>query len=261
MLGWTDIHTHLNMLEDGVESGLTAAFANGVDRVITIGTHPEDLDVVYGLAKQYYPKVFCTLGIHPHDAKLYTEEVENKIVSLLPMPQVVAVGEIGLDYYYLNSDIETQKKVFRRQLEIALQHKLPIEIHTRDAEADTIEILKDVNPTWTGVLHCFTGTQYLADEALQLGLDISVSGVVTFKSADALRQVIQSVPLDRLHVETDAPFLAPVPMRGRKNQPAFVVHTATFLAALKGVELDALKHQVHLNNIRTFPKLASVAIP
>jgi TatD DNase family protein len=245
MLGWTDIHTHLNMLDIGV------------DRVITIGTHPQDLDLVFNLAKQHHPKVFCTLGIHPHDAKLYNEEVEKKILSLLPTEYVVAVGEIGLDYYYLNSDIETQKQVFRRQLEIALQHKMPIEIHTRDAEPDTIEILKEMNSSWTGVLHCFTGTQYLADEALKLGLDISVSGVVTFKSADALREVIKSVPLDRLHVETDAPFLAPVPMRGKKNQPAFVVHTAEFLANLKGVDLDTLKHQVHKNNLRTFPKLKS----
>ncbi len=260
MLGWTDIHTHLNMLEAGVEEGLNAAFANGVDRVITIGTHPDDLDIVYDLAKKYGPKVFCTLGIHPHDANLYTIEVENKIVSRLPTPHVVAVGEIGLDYYYKNSEIDVQKKVFRRQLEIAQEYKLPVEIHTRDAEQDTIDILNEVSSTWTGVLHCFTGTQYLADEALKLGLDISVSGVVTFKSADSLREVIKTVPLDRLHVETDAPFLAPVPMRGKKNQPAFVVHTAAFLAGLKGVELEVLKQQVHLNNLRTFPKLTSIAI-
>ncbi|MCB0348438.1 MAG: TatD family hydrolase [Bdellovibrionales bacterium] len=260
MLGWTDIHTHLNMLEEGPENGLQQALQNGVDRVITIGTHPDDLDVVYNLAKQYHPKVFCTLGIHPHDANLYTDEVEKKIISRLSSPEVVAVGEIGLDYYYKNSAIDIQKKVFKRQLEIAQEHKLPIEIHTRDAEEDTIEILKSVGPTWTGVLHCFTGTQFLADKALKLGLDISVSGVVTFKSADSLREVIKSVPLDRLHVETDAPFLAPVPMRGKKNQPAFVIHTATFLANLKGVELEVLKQQVHRNNLRTFPKLASVAI-
>ncbi len=254
-MGWTDIHTHFNMLEISPEEAIAAAENSGVHRFITIGTRPDDLELVFDISKRFYPKVFCTLGIHPHEAKLYSQDIEKLIRKLAPQPNVVAIGETGLDYYYDNSPRDIQQEAFKKQLLLAKELNLPIEIHTRDAEEDTIRILREVSDSWSGVIHCFTGTQYLANEALQLGLDISVSGVVTFKSSNELRDVIASVPLDRLHVETDAPFLAPVPMRGKKNQPAYVVHTAEFLANLKGVEIDVLQKQIHLNNQRTFPKL------
>jgi TatD DNase family protein len=167
----------------------------------------------------------------------------------------VAVGEIGLDYYYDHSPREEQKDAFRRQLEIAARHQMPIEIHTRDAEADTVEILNEFRGRLSGIVHCFTGTMWLARQALDLGLDISFSGVITFKNAGDLREVVKFVPLERLHVETDAPFLAPVPMRGKSNQPAFVVHTARAVAQLKQISEDQLLEATRNNARRTFPKL------
>ena len=254
--GWIDVHTHLNFLKDTTpELALEAARAAGVNRVITIGTEPADHPVVLELAQKYFPEVACTLGLHPHEGKVYSDELDQYLRANVGRKEVVAVGEIGLDYYYDSSPREEQKVAFRRQLMIADEFKMPIEIHTRDAEADTIEILKEFGGRISGIVHCFTGTQLLADQALALGLDISFSGVVTFKSAEALREVVKTVPLDRIHVETDAPFLAPIPMRGKSNVPAFVVHTAKVVASLKGVTEAELLAQTLINAKRTFPKL------
>lgn len=255
-MGWIDVHTHLNFLKDTTpEEAIAAAAAAGVDRFITIGTEPKDHQVVLDLAEKHFPVVACTLGVHPHEAKLYTDEIEAFIDERLPRKDVVAVAEIGLDYYYNNSEPESQKAAFRRQLELARKHKMPVEIHTRDAEPDTQAILGEFKGEVTGLLHCFTGTKWLAEKALDLGLDISISGVVTFKSAEALRDVVRFVPLDRLHVETDAPFLAPIPMRGRSNVPAYVIHTAAFVADLKGIAVERLQEATVANARRLFPKL------
>lgn len=254
-MGWIDVHTHLNMLEVSPEQALIDCQNAGVDGVITIGTEPKDHQVVLELAKKFYPKVYCTLGVHPHEAELFTPEVDQFICAHADQPQVVAIGEIGLDYYYNNAPHEIQKAAFRRQLEISISKSLPVEIHTRDAEQDTVDILNEFGGKVRGILHCFTGTQWLADHALKLGLDISISGVATFKKADELREVVRHIPLDRLHVETDAPFLAPMPHRGKKNVPAFVVHTAEVVAQIKGVSLSDLMLQTRKNAQRTFPKL------
>lgn len=253
---WIDVHTHLNMLEATPEEALKEAQNQGVERIITIGTCPDDHQLVMDLAHQYAPYVYCTLGVHPHDAQAYTDECEAFIRKNVDDERVVAVGEIGLDYYYDNSPREVQQEAFRRQLQIAVDKDLPVEIHTRDAEPDTVSILKEFGGKVRGLIHCFTGTQYLADEALALGMNISFSGVVTFKKAEELRQVCQSVPLDRLHVETDAPFLTPVPHRGKKNHPAFVLHTAEKVAELKGVSLDELARQTRDNAVKLFTKLS-----
>src|SRR5690606_20932812 len=157
-------------------------------------------------------------------------------------------------YYYLNSTKEEQQKSFERQLQIAADLGLPVEIHTRDAEPDTIEILKKFKGKVKGLLHCFTGTQWLADEALKIGFNISISGVVTFKNAEDLRSVVKSLPLDRIHVETDAPFLAPVPQRGKKNTPAFVTHVGEFVAELKNISQQELATQIEKNTKTLFPK-------
>lgn len=254
-MGWIDVHTHLNMLEVSPEQALADCKAAGVDGVITIGTEPKDHPIVLELAKKFYPQVYCTLGVHPHEAELFTPEVDQFIVANADRPEVVAIGEIGLDYYYDNAPREVQKVAFRRQLEISIQKNLPVEIHTRDAEQDTADILAEYGGKVRGILHCFTGTQWLADQALKLGLDISISGVATFKKADELREVVRHVPLDRLHVETDAPFLAPMPHRGKKNVPAYVIHTAEVVAQIKGVTMDELKAATRQNAQRTFPKL------
>jgi TatD DNase family protein len=168
---------------------------------------------------------------------------------------VVAIGEIGLDYYYNQSPKEEQIDAFRAQLGIAERTGLPVEIHTRDAEEDTIRVLNEFKGRVKGIIHCFTGTRWLAEQALDLGFNISISGVVTFKNADDLRATVKMLPLDRIHVETDAPFLAPIPMRGRKNTPAYVVHTAKFVAELKGVTLEELCEQTRKNALAMFPKI------
>lgn len=255
-MGWIDVHTHLNFLKDkSPEEALIEARAAGVSRFITIGTEPADHPVVLAIAQKYFPEVACSLGIHPHEGKVYSDEIHQFLEANVGRREVVAVGEIGLDYHYDNSPREEQKEAFRKQLDLAARHKLPIEIHTRDADEDTVEILKEFRGRLSGIIHCFTGTQWLAENALDLGLDISFSGVITFKNAGDLREVVKYVPLDRLHVETDAPFLAPIPMRGKSNVPAYVVHTAKAVADLKGIDLDTLKAATRANARRTFPKL------
>ncbi|MFM6928577.1 MAG: TatD family hydrolase [Bdellovibrio sp.] len=255
MTEWIDVHCHLNMLEEGVEEAIKNAKAAGVRKIITIGTEPNDLPLVLDLAHKYAPDVYCTLGIHPHDGKVYTKEVGEFIEAHAKDPAVVAIGEIGLDYHYDSSPRDQQQEAFRAQLAIAQRTGLPVEIHTRDAEEDTINILKEFNGSVTGIIHCFTGTSWLAKEALDLGFNISISGVVTFKNADDLRNTVRGLPLDRIHVETDAPFLAPIPMRGKKNTSAYVVHTAKFVADLKGVTVEQLAEQTKANALKMFPKV------
>ncbi|MEY4616895.1 MAG: hypothetical protein RJB66_1855 [Pseudomonadota bacterium] len=255
MTRWIDVHVHLDKLEEGVESALALAKQEGVERVITIGTDPSDLPIVLELSEKYAPMVFCTLGIHPHDAGLWDHRVSDFIREKAQGPRVVGLGEMGLDYYYNNSTPQTQKRAFHEQLELARELGLPVEIHTRDAEADTVEILRPFRGQVKGIIHCFTGSLWLAQQCLDLGYDISLSGVVTFKNADELRKIAEFVPMDRLHVETDAPFLAPVPMRGKKNTPAYMVHTAATVAKIKGFSLETFSEAVWNNSMRTFAKL------
>ncbi len=243
------------MLEGSPDEVLNQASLAGIERVITIGTCPDDLPVVLRLARQRFPQVACTLGVHPHEAALYSEEVGQFIRSEALSREVVAIGETGLDYYYENSPRDVQIDAFRAQMQIAADLRLPVEIHTRDAESDTMQILREFKGSVTGLLHCFTGTQALADVGLECGFHISISGVVTFKNAQSLREVVKRIPLDRLHIETDAPFLAPVPLRGQKNQPAFLVHTARVVADLKDVSLEQLEKATQANAQALFPKL------
>lgn len=254
---WTDVHTHLDKLEVTPDVALQNAAAVGVERCITIGTCPEDLPVVLELAKKFSPKVFCTLGIHPHDAETYTDEIEAFIRENGQNPRVVALGEMGLDYYYTKEEElkAVQRQVFKRQIELALELGLPVEIHTRDAEEDTKKILEPYRGRLTGLLHCFTGSKDMADWAVDFGLHFSISGVVTFKNADDLRATVASIPLKHIHVETDAPFLAPVPHRGKKNEPSFMLNTAQKIADLHQVSLEQLCQQVELNAKFLFPKL------
>ncbi len=254
-IGWTDVHTHLNFLEITPKEAIRIATEKGVNRFITIGTEPEDLPVVLELARKWAPQVFCTLGIHPHEGKVYSQEVEEFLLANLNNPRVVAVGEIGLDYYYNHSDHESQKQAFRKQMQLAQQFNLPVEIHTRDAEDDTIDILQEFKGDVKGIIHCFTGTQKLATAALDCGYNISFSGVVTFKKAEALRDVCRNTPVDRMHVETDAPFLAPTPLRGQKNQPDFMLWTAKLVAELKGLSVPEFCQQMKTNADEMFPRL------
>jgi TatD DNase family protein len=256
MQEWIDVHCHLDRLEGGPAKALKQAIDAGVNRLITIGTEPEDLPIVIDLAEKFAPHVFCTIGIHPHDGVKYSDEVGAFLCKNSSHPRVVAIGEIGLDYYYNQSPKEEQIYAFREQLKIAADVGLPVEIHTRDAEEDTIKILSEFKGQVKGIIHCFTGSGQLAQSALDLGYNISISGVVTFKNADDLRNTVKNiVPLDRLHVETDAPFLAPVPMRGKSNTSAYVIHTAQVVADLKNVSLQTLSEQTKKNAEKLFFKL------
>lgn len=255
MLEWIDLHAHLDKIKTDVDETLKQAKDNGVVKVVTIGTEPADHQVVFDLGKKYFPDVFCTLGVHPHEGGLYSEAVGGWISNHLSEPWVIAVGEIGLDYFYTHSNREDQRKSFYEQLEIAAQHKLPVEIHTRDAEQDTVDILNQFKGRVNGIIHCFTGTQWLAEKCLDLGFNISISGIATFKNAEALRDVVRYLPLDRMHVETDAPFLAPVPQRGKENTPAFMIHTAQFVAELKNQKIEEFSLQMKQNALKMFPKI------
>ncbi len=255
MLSWIDVHAHLDMLEATPEEVLARAKSVGVNKIVTIGTEPSDHQFVLETARRLYPDVYCTLGVHPHQGMLWDEKVGKFIADHLHEKQVIAVGEIGLDYHYNLSEVAAQREAFSRQLEIAAEHKMPVQIHTREAEQDTVEILKEFRGKVTGLIHCFTSSQWLAEQCLDLGYNISFSGIVTFKNAEDLRETCKMVPLNRLHVETDSPFLSPVPVRGQKNTPAHVVHTAELVAKLKGVTLEQLSQITNENARQLFPKI------
>ena len=254
MIEWTDVHTHLNMLDDSAEKVVEEARSQGVNYLITIGTEPEDWPAVIQFAKTLKP-VRGTLGMHPHSASQYNDDVEQLLSKGLDEKGIVACGEIGLDYYYEYSDRKKQKEVFLRQMNLASEKNLPVEIHTRSAEEDTISVLNEFKGQVKGLLHCFTGTWNLAKEALDRGFNISFSGILTFKKANDLREVCQKVPLDRLHLETDAPYLAPVPNRGKQNKPAWLIHTAQVVADLHDISLEELSIKTQNNRNSLFGKI------
>jgi TatD DNase family protein len=200
--------------------------------------------------------IFASIGIHPHDAKTFDEQAEQQLINLAKSSRkVVAWGEIGLDFYYDHSPREIQEQVFRRQIRIARDLRLPIIIHSRDANDETVQILTEECTRADfagGVMHCFGGTAAMAEELMKIGFYISFAGNVTFKKADNLREAALVVPLEKLLVETDCPYLAPVPLRGKRNEPAFVVETAKFLAGFKGVELEELARATTENFFRLF---------
>lgn len=253
--GWIDTHTHLNFLKEKTpKEAIAEAKKEGVETFINIGTNSKDHSVVLDLANTY-DEVFCTLGVHPHDAKDFIE-AKDFMLENLGHKKVVAVGEIGLDFYYDNSPHEVQKSVFMEQMEIAQSHKLPVQIHTRDAEEETIEILKQFSGKVKGILHCFSGSRKLAEEALSYGFNLSLSGIVTFKSAEDLRATVKEVaPVDRIHVETDAPYLAPMPHRGKENHSALMINTARVVAELKQVSLEELGKITKANTEDLFYRL------
>lgn len=233
-----DSHCHLDY-DDFATEGLTEivgrARSAGVGHFLTISTHLSRFERVKAVADAF-PFIFCSVGTHPHHASEMGEvdSTNQDILNMLCYPKAVAIGETGLDYHYTYASKDDQHAVFKRHIEVAGETGLPLIIHTRDAEEDTMRILRDVGQgKVTGVMHCFTGTQWLADQALDIGFYISLSGVITFKKSDDLRAVVKTVPLDRLLVETDSPYLAPMPNRGKRNEPAYVVHTAVTAAALK----------------------------
>jgi len=258
-----DSHCHLDFPDYAgqVDAVVARAQAAGVDVCLSIGTELKRCAGVKAVAEKF-PNVWCSVGVHPHESASELLDGEAALVSETVHPKVVGIGETGLDYYYEHSPREPQQANFRIHAAAARLTGLPLIVHTRDADDDTIAILRDemAKGAFTGLIHCFTGTQKLADATLELGLYISVSGIATFKNSAALRDVIKTVPLERLLVETDAPFLAPVPHRGKTNEPAFVVHTAKMLAELKEVRPDELAAATTENFFRLFTKVQRPAL-
>lgn len=252
---WIDTHTHLNLLKERTpEEAIELAKKEGISRFINIGTNSKDHPIVLGLAEQF-EEVYCTLGVHPHDAEDFVNAKDFMLKNLIH-PKVVAVGEIGLDFFYDKAPRKLQMKVFREQMAIAEEHNLPVQIHTRDAEDETIQVLKDFEGRVKSLLHCFSSSRKLAEKGVEYGCHFSLSGILTFKRVNSLRESIQSVvPLDRIHMETDAPFLAPAPKRGKENHSALMIHTAEKVAELKGVSMEELRLASTENNLRLFPKL------
>jgi TatD DNase family protein len=241
-----DSHCHLDSrkFDADREAVIERALAAGVEQMLTIGTGdgPPDLEGGFRLADQY-PFLYTTVGVHPHEADKVTDATLADLERLLAHPKVVAFGEIGLDYHYNFSSPDTQRKVFRDQLAIARSANKPVIIHTREAWADTAALLREHWPlkgSPGGIMHCFSGGPHEARESLEMGFYISFAGVVTFPKALDLQQAAREVPLDRLLIETDAPYLAPVPFRGKRNEPAFVAHTAAKVAELRGISKDDL---------------------
>ncbi|MCI0338874.1 MAG: TatD family hydrolase [Acidobacteria bacterium] len=251
-----DSHTHLDVphYDADRDQVINRAREAGVDTMLEIcgsDIAAGSLDVGMKLAEDH-PFIYAAVGVHPHEARLYDEALEQRLLEMSRHEKVIGWGEIGLDYYYDNSPRDVQRQVFRRQLELGRECRLPVIIHTRDAEEDTIEILREGWSGTGGIIHCFTGTQMLADAAIEMGLHISFSGVLTFKNSEELRNVARTVPMEKLLIETDCPYLAPVPYRGKRNEPAFVKETAAKLAEIKGTSIEEIALITSANFKRLF---------
>ena len=252
-----DSHCHLNYkgLVEEQPAVLARARARGVTAMLNIATRESEWDAVIATAERE-PDVWATVGIHPHEADQHPHIDRAKLVERAAHPRVVGIGESGLDYHYDHSDRERQRASFRAHIAACRDTGLPLIVHTRDAEDDTAAILADEmgKGTYPGVIHCFTASRDFADKALALGLYISISGIVTFRNATELQAIARDLPADRLLVETDAPFLAPVPHRGKTGEPGFVADTLAFLAALRGEEPAALAMRTATNFHSLFGK-------
>jgi TatD DNase family protein len=255
-----DSHAHLDAesFQGELNALLERAQGAGITDIVSIGasegfaSNPKTLAIL-DANRTAVPRLFGTVGIHPHDARIADRECLERVRVLAAHPRVVGIGETGLDYHYDHSPRDQQKEAFRAFLRMARSLNLPAVVHTREAEEDTINILREENAKEIGgVIHCFTGTEKLASAAIDLGFYVSFSGVLTFKNADPIREVARALPRDRVLVETDCPFLAPIPFRGKRNEPSFVVHTAQVLARLWGAGIEEVKRVTGDNAARLF---------
>jgi TatD DNase family protein len=260
-----DHHCHLDFADFAADRDevIARAHAAGVGLLVTISTRIRRIGEILAIADAY-PRVFCSVGTHPHYAEEELDIAVEDIVRLAAHDKVVAIGESGLDYFYERSSPAAQAKGFAKHIEAAQLTGLPLIVHTRDADADTAATLEAAmaRRPFVAVMHCFTGGSELARRAVQLGFYLSFSGIVTFRKSDALREVARAAPLDRLLVETDAPYLAPGRHRGKRNEPAYILETATELARVKGISLAELTQRTTENFFRLYAKVpGSVSAP
>jgi TatD DNase family protein len=249
-----DSHCHLDFPDfaEGREAVIERARAAGVVTMLTISTRLDQFPAVRAIAEAY-DNIWCSVGAHPHEAAEHAAMTAVHLTALAEHPRVVGIGETGLDFYYDHSPRDVQEQVFRAHIAASQASGLPIIVHAREADAEIASILRQERPP-AGVLHCFSSGRALAEAALDLGFYISISGIVTFRKSDELRAIVRDVPLDRLLVETDAPYLAPVPYRGKRNEPAYVAATAAAVATLKGVTAEELAAATTENFFRLFRK-------
>ncbi|MEO1190178.1 MAG: TatD family hydrolase [Pseudomonadota bacterium] len=259
-----DSHCHLDYLQregEDLEAVVARAAEQSVAGMVTISTKLSEIETILGIAARF-PNVWASVGVHPHEAEQEGQGTPDRLIALAEDPKVVAVGETGLDYFYEHSPREQQRQSFRAHIAAARATGLPVIVHSRDADGETVDILAEEydKGAFTGVIHCFSGGPALSQGALDLGFYISMAGIVTFKKAEALRETVRQVPLERLLVETDSPYLAPVPHRGKRNEPAFVSHTAAALAEVKGVSTEVLAQTTTDNFFRLFNR-ATLSAP
>jgi TatD DNase family protein len=254
-----DSHCHLDFpaFADDLDDVVTRAREAGVGTMVTICTHLSRFAQVRAVAARF-EGIWCSAGVHPHEADGEgPAATPERLIELAADPLVVGIGETGLDYYYEHSARDAQRASFRAHIQAARETGLPLIVHTRDADEDTVAILTEEyrNGPFPGVIHCFSTSRHLAEKAMEIGFSISLSGIVTFKAAIDLQETVRTLPLDRLLIETDAPYLAPVPKRGKRNEPAFVAHTGTAVAALKGIEIAELARVTSDNFFNLFNKI------
>lgn len=247
-----DTHCHLEMkdFDKDRDAVIAKAIKSGMEAMITISSSVQSNDLAVSLTETY-PNIYASVGVHPHDARFFDDNIYNHILEHCKREKVVAIGETGLDYHYDNSPKDIQQKIFIKHLEIAKKTGLPVIIHCREANMDTLNILKDYNIK-KGVMHCFSGDTKMAQDVLSLGLYISIPGIITFKNADTLREVSKMIPDDMLLVETDAPYLAPVPFRGKRNEPAYIMQTILAVAHERKLSTDDIIRLTTVNAQRLF---------
>ena len=252
MTSFIDTHCHLDILESTPEEAIIEAKQAGVQRMVTIAVDEPSLDFVSSTVQEF-PAVYGSVGFHPHDASKLTKSLLQKIRQLAEAQhKLIAIGEIGLDYHYMNSPAEIQQQAFRKQLQLSVELNLPVILHSREAETDTLNILQEFPVPSLGVAHSFTSSIEMARTLVEMGWYLGINGIVTFKNAEDLRKVVRWLPLDRLLLETDSPFLAPTPFRGKPNKPAHIPAIATFIAELREISLEELAQQTTANAQRLF---------
>jgi len=247
MTSFIDTHCHLDKLDSTPEEAIIEAKQAGVKRMVTVSVDEPSLDFVSSMVQQF-PEVYGSVGFHPHDAAELTGDLEQKIRKLaLEEKKLIAIGETGLDYHYMHSSAEVQQQAFSKQMQLAVELNLPVILHSREAETDTLNILQEIPVASLGVAHSFTSSFEMAKTLIEMGWYIGINGIVTFKNAEDIREVVSWLPLDRLLLETDAPFLSPIPFRGKPNKPAHIPVIATFIAEMRKISLEQLSEQTSAN--------------